>query len=42
LTVTGTSAGMATVYGEGRSVPVSLGRITDTFAPYAVHIYAAQ
>lgn len=29
----------ATVYGESRSVSLSSGSFTDTFGPYAVHIY---
>ena len=33
------SAASAAVYGEHRSVPVSGGTITDSFGPYAIHIY---
>jgi hypothetical protein len=33
------SATSAAVYGEHRSVPVSGGTITDSFGPYALHIY---
>jgi hypothetical protein len=33
------SAGSATVQGESRSVALSNGTFTDTFAPYQVHIY---
>jgi hypothetical protein len=33
------SAASAAVYGEHRSVPVSGGTITDSFGPYALHIY---
>ena len=33
------SAASATVYGENRTVPISGNTITDSFGPYAVHIY---
>jgi len=33
------SASSAAVYGENRTVPVSGGTITDSFGPYAIHIY---
>ena len=33
------SAKSATVYGENRTVPISNDTITDSFGPYAVHIY---
>lgn len=40
ITLTGIgSATTATVYGENRSVSIVAGKITDNFAPYAVHIY---
>jgi len=32
----------ATVYGESRSVSLSGGSFTDTFGPYALHIYVAK
>ena len=32
----------ATVYGESRSVSLSGGSFTDTFGPYALHIYVVQ
>ena len=36
------SVGSATVYQENRTVSIINGRITDNFAPYAVHIYKVQ
>ncbi len=40
FTVSGmTGSQTAAVYGENRTVPVANGVFTDTFAPYAVHIY---
>jgi hypothetical protein len=33
------SAQSATVYGESRSVSLSSGALTDTFGPFALHIY---
>jgi hypothetical protein len=39
LTVAGVGDGVATVYGEDRTVPVVDGVIVDQFAPAAVHIY---
>jgi hypothetical protein len=40
LTLTGTgSATVATVLGESRTVPISGGKITDSFASHEVHIY---
>lgn len=34
--------GMATVYGEDRSIPVNAGAFTDIFRPYEVHIYTLE
>lgn len=40
ITLTGVgSATSATVFNESRSVTLSSGSLTDTFGPYAVHIY---
>lgn len=40
VTLTGIgSATSATVYNESRTVAISSGALTDTFGPYAVHIY---
>lgn len=40
ITLTGVgSAATATVFNESRSVPLSSGTLTDSFGPYAVHIY---
>jgi hypothetical protein len=39
VTVSGSSATSASVYGESRTVPVTSGAITDSFGAYAVHIY---
>ena len=36
------SATTATVYGESRSVSLTGGSFTDTFGPYALHIYVAK
>jgi hypothetical protein len=36
------SATSATVYGENRTVPITNDTITDSFAPYAVHIYEVE
>lgn len=33
------AAASASVFGEGRSVPIAAGAMHDDFAPYAVHIY---
>ena len=38
----GSNMATLSVWGEGRSVPVApSGKVTDTFAPFAVHIYVA-
>ena len=43
ITLTGIGgATTATVYGESRSVSLSGGSFTDTFGPYALHIYVVQ
>jgi hypothetical protein len=43
ITLTGTGgATTATVYGESRSVSLSGGSFTDTFGPYALHIYVVR
>lgn len=40
ITLSGIGAAtVATVYGENRSTPISGGKISDNFGPYAVHIY---
>jgi len=40
ITVSGLSgSATATVYGESRTVPVTSGVLTDSFSPWAVHIY---
>lgn len=40
ITVSGLSgSATATVYGESRTVPVANGVLTDSFSPWAVHIY---
>ena len=39
FTLPGVTGERATVLGEQRTVAVSGGRFTDTFAPYAVHLY---
>jgi len=40
ITVSGLSgSATATVYGENRTVPVTNGVLTDSFSPWAVHIY---
>jgi hypothetical protein len=33
------AASSATVNGEGRNVTLSNGTLTDTFAPFEVHVY---
>jgi hypothetical protein len=35
-------ASAATVWREGRSVPVVAGTVRDTFEPLAVHVYVAR
>ena len=43
ITLTGIGgATTATVYGESRSVSLSGGSFTDTFGPYALHIYVVR
>ena len=39
LTIAGLGDGAAEVLFEGRTVPLKAGRLTDAFAPYAVHRY---
>lgn len=39
IALTGTTSTSATVVGEGRTVTVASGVITDDFTPYAVHLY---
>lgn len=42
LTVTGLGDGTLYVAGEGRAVQAREGRLTDTFAPMAVHVYTTN
>jgi hypothetical protein len=39
LTISGLGDAVASVYGDGRTVPVATGTLTDRFAPFDVHIY---
>ena len=39
ITVSGFGNGIASVFDESRTLPVTNGAITDTFGPYQVHIY---
>jgi len=39
FTPRGVTAGTATVLGENRTIPISGGSFSNSFAGYAVHIY---
>jgi hypothetical protein len=39
FTLRGVTTGTVTVLGESRSIPVTGGKFSDAFAPYAVHLY---
>jgi hypothetical protein len=41
ISLPGHASGTVSVYGEGRSLSISAGRVTDTFARLGVHIYVA-
>jgi hypothetical protein len=42
VTIPGRASGTVGAYGESRSLPVSGGRVQDTFPPLAVHVYVAS